>query len=63
MKMRFHPRQTYDALLNGLMDLVPQRDDEGDYTDAFRASLLRGLLDMREGRTQSALDARKRLGI
>ncbi len=62
-KMRFHPRQTYDALLNGLMDLVPKGDDEGEYTDAFRASLLRGLIDIRQGRTRSSAEVRKRLGI
>ena len=63
MKMRFHPRQTYDELLNGLMDLVPKGDDEGEYTDAFRASLLRGLIDIRQGRTRSSAEVRKRLGI
>ena len=62
-KMRFHPRQTYDELLNGLMDLVPQGDEEGEYTDAFRASLLRGLIDIRQGRTRSSAEVRKRLGI
>jgi hypothetical protein len=62
-KMRLHPRQTYDELLNGLMDLVPKGDDESEYTDAFRASLLRGLMDIRQGRTRSSAEVRKHLGI
>ena len=62
-RMRLYPRQTYDELLNGLLDLVPKEDEEGEYTDAFRASLLRGLLDIRAGRTRSAQEVRKQLGI
>lgn len=62
-RMRLYPRQTYDELLNGLLDLVPRGDEEGEYTDAFRSSLLRGLLDIRAGRTRSSAQVRKRLGI
>ncbi|MBI5224040.1 hypothetical protein HY990_06500 [Candidatus Micrarchaeota archaeon] len=56
-------RQTYDDLLRALLDLIPLGDDEGSYTPEFRASLLRGLLDIRHGRTYSLEQAKTMLGI
>jgi hypothetical protein len=56
-------RETYDDLLNALLDLIPSGDDEGAYTPEFRASLLRGLLDIRSGRTFSLSQAKNILGI
>ena len=56
-------RETYDDILNALLDLIPAGDDEGEYTPEFRNSLLRGLLDIRSGRTLSLAQARKTLGI
>jgi len=43
-------RSTYDELLNSLLDLVPHGDDEGEYTEDFKASLLRSLSDIKHGR-------------
>ncbi|MEW5955597.1 MAG: hypothetical protein AB1626_03620 [Candidatus Micrarchaeota archaeon] len=56
-------RETYDELLNALLDLVPEGDEEGKYSPEFRASLLRGLADIRRGRTHSLEDVRKELGL
>jgi len=56
-------RETYDELLNALIDLVPSGDDEGGYTKEFKASLMRSLSDIRHGRTYSAEDVRKQLGL
>ena len=56
-------RETYDDLLNAFLELVPKGDDEGEYTDEFRLSILRGLLDIRRGRTHSLTDVKKDLGI
>ncbi|MBI5158600.1 hypothetical protein HY992_00590 [Candidatus Micrarchaeota archaeon] len=56
-------RETYDELLNALLDLVPQGDDEGEYSKEFRVSLLRGLSDIRHNRAYSSEDVRKQLGI
>ena len=56
-------RETYDDLLKALLDLIPAGDDEGAYTPEFRASLLRGLLDIRRGRTYSLTQAKTTLGI
>ena len=61
--MRSYGRETYDEILNTLMELVPSGDDEGKYTPEFRASLLRGLTDIRNGRAHSTEDVRKILGL
>jgi hypothetical protein len=46
-----------------LIDLIPTGDDEGEYTDEFKASLLRSLADIKHGRTHSVDDVKKQLGI
>lgn len=62
-KLKSYERETYDELINALLDLVPTGDDEGEYTDEFRASLLRSLSDMKHGRTHSLDEVKKKLGI
>jgi len=62
-RLKTYVRGTYDEILNSLLDLVPSGDDEGEYTDEFKASILRSLGDIKHGRTYSAEDVRKRLGI
>lgn len=62
-KLRFYKNATYDEIINALMDLIPKNDDEGTYTDEFRASLLRGLLDINIGRTYTNAEVKKRLGV
>lgn len=56
-------RQTYDEILNSLLDLVPGGDDEGKYTDEFKASIIRGLTDIKHGRTRSVEEVKQTLGI
>ena len=62
-ELRAHKRMTYDELLNALMSLIPEGDEEGVYTEDFRASLLRGLLDVKEKRTHTTEQVKKQLGI
>ncbi len=62
-KLKSSVRSTYDELLTALLDLVPSGDDEGEYTEEFKASLLRSLADIRHGRVYSSEEVRKRLGI
>ena len=62
-ELKTDERETYDELINVLLDLIPSKDDEGAYTNEFRASLLRGLLDLRRGRVYSDEEVRKKLGI
>ncbi|WMT45530.1 MAG: hypothetical protein RE469_04865 [Cuniculiplasma divulgatum] len=54
---------TYDELLNALMSLIPEGDEEGFYTEDFRASLLRGLLDVKEKKIHTTEEVKKQLGI
>lgn len=56
-------RLTYDELLNNLIDLVPSGDDEGEYTDEFKASLIRGLSNIKHGRTSTIEEVKEELGI
>lgn len=62
-KLRPYKRATYDDIIGTLMELIPEGDEEGKYTEEFRVSLLRGLLDIKNGRTYSTKQIRKQLGI
>ena len=61
--LRTYKRMTYDDLLNALMSLIPEGDEEGLYSEDFRASLLRSLLDVKEKKTHSTGEVKKQLGI
>lgn len=61
--LRAYKRMTYDELLNALMSLIPDGDEEGVFTEDFRASLLRSLLDVKEKKTYSSEEVKKQLGI
>ena len=62
-RLKASPRETYDELLNKLFALVPEGDDEGRYSRAFRVGLLEARLDIRQGRTLAHEDVKKRLGL
>ncbi|HVC58525.1 MAG TPA: hypothetical protein VND15_03570 [Candidatus Acidoferrales bacterium] len=62
-KLRPYKRATYDEMINALMDLIPEGDDEGRYSEEFRASLLRGLLDIKNKRTYTTAEIRTKLGV
>lgn len=57
------PRETYDDLLNRLLDLVPEGDEEGIYSRAFRVGLLEAHLEIRQGRLLGHADVKRRLGL
>jgi len=61
--LKSSPRETYDELLNKLLTLIPQGDDEGAYSDAFRMGLLNARLDIQSGRLTEHEQIRKRLGL
>ena len=61
--LRTYKRMTYDELLNALMSLIPEGDEEGLYSEDFRASLFRSLLDVKEKKTHSTEEVKKQLGI
>ena len=56
-------RETYDQLLNKLLELVPTGDDEGKYTEEFRTGLLNAKLQLKKGTTISHEKVKKRLGL
>jgi hypothetical protein len=62
-KLKPYKRATYDEVIDALMALIPEGDDEGEYTSEFRTSLVRGLLDIKSGRTYTTEEMRKKLGI
>ena len=62
-KFRVGKRETYDEILNVLMDLVPSGDDEGEYTPEFKMAMIRGLMDIKRGRTYTLEQVEKELGI
>ena len=56
-------RETYDDLIRKLIGLVPKGDEEGDYNDKFRFSLLNAKIDVMENRTYSLSEINKTLGL
>ena len=62
-RLKSSPRETYDEVLNKLMSLVPEGDEEGAYTEAFRIGLLRARLDIRAGRLTPHAEVKRRLGL
>ncbi|MBS3070060.1 hypothetical protein J4220_00960 [Candidatus Micrarchaeota archaeon] len=57
------PRETYDELLNKLLELVPEGDEEGKYKRDFRIGLLEARLDLKHGRVFTGNEVKKRLGL
>ncbi len=56
-------RETYDDLLRKLMELIPEGDEEGQFTEAFRVGLLNARLDVRRGRLTDHAKVKKQLGL
>lgn len=61
--LKVSPRETYDELLNRLLALVPERDEEGRFSDSFRVGLLTARLDIRSGRVSDHDSVKKRMGL
>jgi hypothetical protein len=61
--LKVDSRETYDQVLNRLIALVPEGDDEGVYTQAFRTGLINARLDVRAGRLHRHEDVKRRLGL
>ena len=55
--------ETYDDLINKLLSLVPEGDEEGRFTRAFRVGLLQARLDVREGRVLTHKNVKRRSGL
>lgn len=61
--LKAYKRETYDEVLSKLLSLVPKGDDEGKYTDAFRAQLLNARLDLVQGKTVKLEEVERQLGL
>ena len=61
--LKTSPRETYDEVLAKLLSLVPDGDEEGRYTQAFRVGLLQARLDIKAGRTTDHETVKRRLGL
>jgi DNA-binding TFAR19-related protein (PDSD5 family) len=61
--MKMAASETYDELINALLDVVPSGDDEGQYTEEFKASLLRSLSDVKHGKTYTLKEVESALGL
>ncbi len=62
-RLKASPRETYEEVLNRLLSLVPEGDEEGLYTEAFRVGLMDARLDVREGRLIEHDRVKRRLGL
>ena len=62
-RLKSSSRETYDELLTKLLALIPEGDDEGPYTEAFRVGLLDARLDIRAGRLTDHDQVKRRLGL
>lgn len=62
-RLKASRRETYDEVLNKLLGLVPEGDEEGSFTQAFRVGLLSARLDIKEGRVIEHDRVKKRLGL
>ena len=62
-KLKTSPRESYDELICTLLEIIPSRDDEGVYSEDFKASLLRALADIKGGHFHSLSSVRKQLGV
>jgi hypothetical protein len=56
-------RETYDNVLNKLLQLVPEGDDEGKYAEDFRIGLLNAKLDLKHGRAIPHDALKRQLGL
>jgi hypothetical protein len=61
--LKASPHETYDEVLNRLLSLLPQGDDEGPYTDAFKIGLLIAKCDLKSGNLVDHSEVRKRVGL
>jgi len=62
-KLKASSRETYDELINKLVGLIPEGDEEGMYSEAFRLGLLQARLDIKEGRILTHKEVKRRLGL
>ncbi len=61
--LKAYKRESYDDLFKKLLVMIPEGDDEGKYTDEFRAGLLESLFESKTGQTIPFEQLKKELGL
>ncbi|MBI4415645.1 MAG: hypothetical protein HY557_01505 [Euryarchaeota archaeon] len=62
-QLKADPRETYDEVLHKLLSLVPEGDEEGQYSRAFRIGLLNARLDVKAGHLTEHVRVKKQMGL
>ncbi len=55
-------KESYDDVIKQMLKLIPEGDEEGEYTDEFRIGLLKARLDIKKGNLTSHSKVKKRIG-
>ena len=61
--LKEHKRETFDDVIEKLLTLVPEGDEEGKYSDDFRAGLLDALFEAKQGKVIPFDRIKKELGL
>ncbi len=61
--LKEYKRETFDEVIEKLLALVPEGDEEGKYTDEFRAGLLDSLFEAKSGKGIPLKQVEKELGL
>ncbi len=61
--LKEHRRESFDDVIGKLIALVPEGDDEGKYSDDFRAGLLEALFESKQGKHIPLERVKKELGL
>ena len=61
--LKEHKRESFDEVIGKLLALVPEGDEEGKYSDEFRAGLLEAHFEAKQGKVISFDKVKKELGL
>ncbi len=61
--LKQYDRETFDDVIGKLLALVPEGDEEGNYSSEFRAGLLEALFEAKHGKHVSLETVKKQLGL
>ncbi len=61
--LKEHQRESFDDVISKLLALVPEGDEEGKYSDEFRAGLLEAHFEAKQGKLIPFDKVKKELGL
>ncbi|MCD6576160.1 MAG: hypothetical protein J7K73_03310 [Nanoarchaeota archaeon] len=62
-KLKSNKNESYDEVIRKLIELIPQGDEEGEYTEEFKIGLLNARLELKKGKKISLTKAKAKLGV